>query len=215
MTAAVSQGLARCPVCELLHRVPQQAARARTACSRCGSVIGFRRPDSLSRAWAFLLAAAVFYVPANLLPVMVVGRLGHEEADTIFSGVQAMLAAGWWAVAGLIFVASITVPLVKLLALAWLLVSVQRRSSWRPADRTRLYRVVEIIGHWSMLDVFVVSITVALIQLGAVANVAAGPGATWFAGVVVLTMFAAMSFDPRLIWDHAEAAQASSPGDRE
>jgi paraquat-inducible protein A len=201
--AAAAKGIARCAICEQLHQVPAGAADQRTLCSRCGSTISLRKPDSLSRTWAFLLTAYLFYAPANLYPVMYVGRLGSAQGDTIFTGVQSMFAAGWWAIGGLIFIASITVPLVKLLALTYLLVSVHRRSAWRPEDRTRLYRFVELIGHWSMLDVFVVSITVALIQLGALADVSAGPGATWFAGVVVLTMLAAMSFDPRLIWDNA------------
>jgi len=135
---------------------------------------------------------------------MYVGKLNESEGDTILSGVQAMFAAGWYVVGFLIFFASITVPLAKLLSLTFLLVSVQRRSHWKPRLRTVLYRIVEYVGRWSMLDMFVVSLTVALIQLGAVANVQPGPGATWFAGVVVVTMLAAMSFDPRLIWDSIE-----------
>ena len=119
-----------------------------------------------------------------------------------------MYAAGWWAIGSLIFFASITVPIAKLLILTFLLASVERRSRWNPRERTFLYRIVEYIGRWSMLDMFVVSLTVALIQLGAVANVQPGPGATWFAGVVVITMLAAMSFDPRLIWDSLEIQQA-------
>ena len=118
-----------------------------------------------------------------------------------------MFAAGWWVVGGLIFVASITVPLAKLLALTGLLISVHRGSKWSPRERARLFQLVDVIGHWSMLDVFVVSITVALVNLGAIANVQAGPGATWFAAVVVLTMLAAMNFDPRLIWDALSAEE--------
>jgi paraquat-inducible protein A len=151
-----------------------------------------------------VIAATLCYVPANLFPVMVVAGPGGSEADTILSGVQAMFAAGWFVVGGLIFFASITVPVLKLLTLYGLLISVQRRSHWRPRDRTRLYRIVEIVGRWSMLDMFVVSLTVALVQLGAVASVEPGIGASFFAAVVVLTMFAASSFDPRLIWDAME-----------
>jgi paraquat-inducible protein A len=163
-----------------------------------------RKQDSLARTWALLIAATLCYVPANVFPVMVVAGPGGSEADTILSGVQAMFAAGWWAVGGLIFFASITVPVLKLLTLFGLLISVQRRSRWRPRDRTRLYRIVEVIGRWSMLDMFVVSLTVALVQLGAVASVEPGIGASFFAAVVVLTIFAASSFDPRLIWDAME-----------
>jgi paraquat-inducible protein A len=204
MTAvAATRRLARCPVCERLHRIPESGLAGSGSCTRCGSSISLRKPDSLARSWAFLVSAFVFYIPANVYPVMTVGQLGKADPDTIISGVIAMFQAGWWVVGLLIFVASIMVPLTKLLVLTYLLISVHRGSRWRPRDRTRLYRVVEVIGHWSMLDVFVVSITVALIQLGVVANVEAGPGATWFAAVVVLTMLSAMSFDPRLIWDRA------------
>jgi paraquat-inducible protein A len=138
---------------------------------------------------------------------MYVGRLGKVEGDTILSGVQSMFAVGWWAVGFLIFFASITVPVLKLLILFGLLVSIKRRSRWNPRERTRLYRVVEIVGRWSMLDMFVVSLTVALVQLGVVANVEPGIGASFFAAVVVLTIFAASSFDPRLIWDAMEEHQ--------
>ena len=199
-TAAYAN-LIRCTGCELLSRTkalpPGQVAR----CSRCGTRLHLRKPQSLQRAWALVLTAYVFYVPANLYPVMYTGKLGQSEGDTILSGVQSMFAVGWWAVGTLIFFASITVPLLKLVSLTFLLASVQIGSRWNPRQRTVLYHLVEYIGRWSMLDMFVVSLTVALIQLGIVANVQPGPGATWFAGVVVITMLAAMSFDPRLIWD--------------
>jgi paraquat-inducible protein A len=167
-------------------------------------VIARRKADSLARTWALLIAAGICYVPANVFPVMVVTGPGGREPDTILSGIQAMFAAGWYVIGSLIFFASITVPVLKLLSLAGLLVSVQRRSHWRPAERTRLYRIVEVVGRWSMLDMFVVSLTVALVQLGAVANVEPAIGASFFGAVVVLTMFAAASFDPRLIWDAME-----------
>jgi paraquat-inducible protein A len=194
----------RCASCERLHTEPQLPAGARAQCTRCGALLARRKADSLTRSWAFLLAALVCYVPANLLPVMVVSGPGGSQADTILSGVESMFAAGWYEVAVLIFFASITVPVLKILSLIFLLVSVQRRSSWRPEERTRLYRIVEIVGRWSMLDMFVVSLSVALVQLGAVANVEPATGAVFFAAVVVLTLFAARSFDPRLIWDGIE-----------
>ena len=197
-------GLVRCGSCEKLLRTRPLAPGARARCSRCGAALSHRKPRSLARTWALLLAAAICYVPANLLPVMEVAGPGGSEADTILSGVQAMLAAGWYVVALLIFFASITVPLLKILSLMGLLISVQRRSHWRPRDRAVLYRVVEIIGRWSMLDMFVLSLMVALVQLGVVATTDPRIGATFFAAVVVLTMFAAQSFDPRLIWDAME-----------
>ena len=197
-------GLVRCGSCEKLLRARPLTAGARARCARCGAALSHRKPRSLARTWALLLAAAICYVPANLLPVMEVAGPGGSEADTILSGVQAMFAAGWYVVALLIFFASITVPLLKILSLMGLLISVQRRSHWRPRDRAVLYRVVEIIGRWSMLDMFVLSLMVALVQLGVVATTEPQIGATFFAAVVVLTMFAAQSFDPRLIWDAME-----------
>jgi len=176
----------------------------RGRCPRCGATIARRKPGSLSRTWALVIAACVLYVPANVFPVMIVAGPGGSQADTILSGVQAMFAMGWYPVGVLIFFASITVPVLKLVILISLLVSVQRRSHWRPRDRAVLYRVVEVVGRWSMLDMFVVSLTVALVQLGALANVRPAIGATFFGGVVVLTMLAASSFDPRLIWDGIE-----------
>ncbi len=204
MPTATGSSMLRCDDCGKLSRWESFQAGYGTRCSRCGSVREDHRAGSLARTWAFLLAAYVLYIPANLYPVMIVGRLGTEVPDTIMSGVLSMFAAGWYVVGGLIFFASITVPGLKLLSLTGLLISVQWKSRWRPRDRTVLYRVVELIGRWSMLDMFVLSLTGALIQLGQAATVEPGIGATCFAGVVVLTIFAAKSFDPRLIWDAME-----------
>ncbi len=201
---AAGAGLVRCGSCDMLLRARAMPAGGRASCPRCGATIAQRKPGSLSRTWALVIAACVLYVPANVFPVMIVTGPGGSQADTILSGVQSMFAMGWYVVGGLIFFASITVPVLKLTILISLLVSVERRTRWRPRDRTVLYRVVEVVGRWSMLDMFVVSLTVALVQLGAVANVEPGIGATFFAGVVVLTIFAAASFDPRLIWDAME-----------
>jgi paraquat-inducible protein A len=201
---AAGAGLVRCGSCDLLLRAKAMPTGGRASCPRCGATIAQRKPGSLSRTWALVIAACVLYVPANVFPVMIVTGPGGSQADTILSGVQSMFAMGWYVVGGLIFFASITVPVLKLTILISLLVSVERRTRWRPRDRTVLYRVVEVVGRWSMLDMFVVSLTVALVQLGAVANVEPGIGATFFAGVVVLTIFAAASFDPRLIWDAME-----------
>jgi paraquat-inducible protein A len=132
--------------------------------------------------------------------------LGKAQADTIMSGVIYFIHSGMWPIALIIFVASILVPVLKLITLTFLLVTVQRKSTWRPKDRTRLYRITEAVGRWSMVDIFVVTILVALVNLGNLATIKAGPGAGFFAAVVVITMFAAMSFDPRLIWDAKESA---------
>lgn len=165
-----------------------------------------RKPDSLARTWALTLTAYILYIPANLLPVMTVMMSGRGEPDTILSGVKALLVSGMWPLALLVFFASITVPVLKLLVLTYLLLSVQFKSRWRPRERTILYRLTESIGRWSMIDIFVIAILVAVVKLGALATIEAGPGAVAFGGVVVVTMFAAMSFDPRLIWDGMEDA---------
>jgi len=155
-------------------------------------------------AWALLLAAAIMYIPANVLPMTITSALGSVQADTIMSGVIYFMHSGSWEIAAVIFIASIFVPMAKLAILIFLLVSVQLRSRWRPRDRTVLYRITELAGRWSMVDVYVVTILVALVKLGAVASIEAGPAAVYFACVVVLTMLAAESFDPRIIWDVIE-----------
>jgi paraquat-inducible protein A len=191
-----------CDVCELV--VPRGAALQdgrRLRCPRCTDVLHHRKPESLQRTWALTIAAIVFYVPANVLPIMTVTSLGRSQSDTIFSGVVFLLTHGMWPLAAIVFVASVFVPLLKILILVFLLISVHARSSWRPRERTRLYRITETIGRWSMVDVYVVTILVALVRLGNLASVEAEAGAIFFCAVVVITMLAAMSFDPRLIWD--------------
>jgi len=176
-------------------------AHASCYCPRCGALLHKRKPHSVARTWALIIAAILLYLPANLLPVMASSGLGSVQEDTILSGVIYLFKSGMWPLALLVFFASIVVPLVKLLILIVLLLSVQLRWSWRPRERTRLYRITEAIGRWSMVDIYVVTILVALVHVGILANVEAGLGAVFFGGVVVMTMFAATSFDPRLIWD--------------
>lgn len=203
--AARRQHAVGCHTCALLCTVADRAAaHAHPECPRCGATLHDRKPNSITRTWALLIAAAIFYIPANVLPVTTVTSLGHTQSDTIMSGVVYFLLHGEWPLALLIFFASVFVPLLKILVLGYLLISVQRRSQWRPAERTRLYRVTETIGRWSMVDVYVVTILVALVKLGNLATIEAGYGAVFFCAVVIVTMFAAMSFDPRLIWDRLE-----------
>ncbi len=202
---AQSASLLSCGVCHLLVRKPPGAADPAGRCPRCGAALRARKPDSVARTWALVIAALVFYVPANVLPITKVTSLGVVQSDTILSGVIYFIHSGMWPIALVIFIASVFVPLLKLLILMLLLVSVQLRSRWRPKDRTRLYRITEAIGRWSMVDIFVVTILVALVHLGALANIEAQAGAAFFAAVVVITIFAAMSFDPRLIWDAKES----------
>jgi paraquat-inducible protein A len=175
-------------------------------CPRCGTRLHLRKPDSVSRTWALLAAATMLYVPANVMPVMKTSSLFGAESDTIMSGVVYLWTSGSWPLAVVVFVASVMVPMMKIVALAFLNFSVQRRWTWQPSQRARLYRVVEVIGRWSMLDIYVIAILVALVQLQALATIQAGPAALAFAAVVVLTMVAAMSFEPRLIWDPVEHA---------
>lgn len=201
---ARNAGQISCHSCHLLCRVGSASAGGVLICPRCGSKLHQRKPNSLKRTWALVLAAAVFYIPANLLPVTTVISLGKAQSDTIMSGVIYFIHTGMWPIALVIFVASILVPMLKLIILTFLLITVQLKSAWRPKDRTRLYRITEAIGRWSMVDIYVVTILVALVNLGNLATIKAGPGAAFFAAVVVITMFAAMSFDPRLIWDAKE-----------
>ena len=195
-------GLTSCHSCHLLCELGKHASGR--LCPRCGAALHDRKPNSIARTWALVLAAIIFYIPANLLPITTVISLGQAQSDTIMSGVIYFLHSGMWPIALVIFLASVFVPLLKLLILIFLLISVQRKSSWRQQDRTRLYRITEIIGRWSMVDIFVVTILVALVHLGGLATIHAGPGAIFFGAVVVTTIFAAISFDPRLIWDTEE-----------
>ena len=199
--AAASVGLWTCTLCKLVSKSPSQSLAAR--CPRCGARIHAREPHAVARTWALLITAAMLYIPANVLPVMGTNSLFGFQKDTILSGVVYLWTSGSRPLSLLVFIASITVPLLKLTSLAFLLASVQFRSAWRPDQRARLYRIVEFIGRWSMLDIYVGAILVALVHFQGLATIVAGPGATAFGAVVVLTMFAAMSFDPRLIWDSA------------
>ena len=197
-------GLVSCHDCHLLNRIPKISAYEFAYCSRCGGELHQRKPNSLKRTWALLIAAMVFYIPANVLPMTITSAIGTTQADTIMSGVIYFVTSGSWEIALIIFVASVFVPFLKFAILIYLLLSVQFKSIKRPKDRTRLYRFTEAIGRWSMLDIYVVTILVALVKLGFLADIEAGPAAIYFAAVVVTTMIAAESFDPRLIWDVVE-----------
>jgi paraquat-inducible protein A len=202
---AAQASLIRCHKCELVSPISATAQEGQgQRCPRCGTRLSQRKPQSVQRTWALVASAALLYIPANLLPMMTVSMMHSDESDTIMSGIIVLFNAGWYPVAILIFFASILVPMFKLLGLTGLLIAVHLKSAWRPRDRTVLYRIIEYIGRWSMLDIFTTSLLVALVQLGDVASIEAGPAATCFGGVVILTIFAAMSFDPRLIWDSME-----------
>jgi paraquat-inducible protein A len=168
---------------------------------RCGTRLCFRKPNSIQRTLAFLIAAYALYLPANLLPITVTRSIFGTQEDTILSGVAYLWNSGSWAIALVVFVASVVVPLFKLFSLTLLVISVQRRWHWEPLRRMKLYRFIETIGRWSMLDVYVVTILVALVQVQSLAAISPGSGVLAFAAVVVLSMLATMAFEPRLIWD--------------
>ncbi len=193
--------LAGCHACGL---VLDLSGPAHAMCPRCGAHMHHRKRDSLNRTWALVITAFILYIPANLFPVMTVISFGRGHPDTILSGVKAFIEADMWPLALLVFFASVTVPMMKLWGLVFLLISVQRKSSWRLRDRAVLFRIIESVGRWSMIDIFMISILIALVKLEAIATIEPGIGATSFAGVVVVTMIASMMFDPRLMWDAVE-----------
>jgi len=197
-SSAIQHDLQSCQHCDLL--VPNN----REKCPRCNSRLHIRKTNSIERTWAMILSAGVLFIPANVYPVMTVTRFGAGEPSTILGGVIHLIEVNMIPLALLILFASIVVPILKLLILSYLLISIKRRSSWRLRDRTLLFRFAEGIGALSMVDIFLVAIMTALVRLDALATVQPGIGASFFAAVVVLTMFAAHSFDPRLIWDHGD-----------
>jgi paraquat-inducible protein A len=197
--------LVGCHTCQLVSRIDQLGGHAEALCPRCGSPLHRRKPNSLGRAWSLLLTAAMLYIPANLYPVMTFQSLGSGEPSTILGGVEELIGANMWPLALIVFVASILVPCLKLVSMCFLLLSVPARSRWRLKDRTLIYRLNELVGRWSMVDVFVMSLLVALVQLGSLASIVPGPGIVAFGSVVVLTMLTALTFDPRLMWDAAGA----------
>lgn len=205
--AAAGQQLTGCHTCGLINAV---GSGADMRCRRCHERLHSRHPYSLQRTWAFLVAAAVMYIPANLYPIMNVTSLGKTSSSTIIGGVVELYQTGSWPVAIVIFIASVMVPVGKLFALSWLCIVVKRRHRLNTRSRILLYRITEFIGRWSMVDVFVVSILVALIRAGALMSISPGPAELAFGAVVVLTMLAAMSFDPRLIWDRPLPRDAAS-----
>jgi len=202
---AMAQGLQSCEGCGLLSRPAPGAHEGR--CPRCDEKLEFRKPASLDRTLAYLIAAAICYVPANLLPVMNTITSGGSESDTIMQGVVLLWSPTGWPLSLIVLFASIMIPSAKILALLYLVLTVRSGPLKNNNQRVRMYRMVEIVGRWSMVDVFVDTFTVSLIQLQPLMSVEPGPGLLFFAAVVVLTMLAVESFDPRLIWDSADAKE--------
>jgi len=202
---AMELGLQSCEVCGLLSRPEPREDEGR--CPRCDEELSFRKPGSIQRTWALLIAAALCYIPANVLPVLTTVTAAGRESDTILQGVVLLWSPTGWPLSLIVLFASFMIPSAKILALGYLLVTVQRGSIENNGQRVRVYRVVELIGRWSMVDVFVDTFTAALIQLQPLMAVEAAAGLPFFAAVVVLTMLAAESFDPRLIWDPASSRE--------
>ncbi|AHX12404.1 paraquat-inducible protein A [Dyella jiangningensis] len=191
-------GLVGCHVCGMVCR---DVEAPDAACPRCGSSLHKRKAASYSRTWALLVAAFLFYIPANVLPIMRTVSVGDVDDNTILSGIIELWVKGSPDLAIIVFTASIVVPVLKFFALSLLLISAQRGSQWAQRQRSKLYRLVEFIGYWSMLDVFVVALLTALVQFGFFSQVEPLPGVVYFGLTVVITMLASMTFDPRLIWD--------------
>ncbi|MBK5002771.1 paraquat-inducible membrane protein A [Pseudomonas sp. S31] len=200
---AIDAGILVCNECHELNRQVDDG-KGQT-CTRCGAVVHGRRPNSIVRTWALLITASILYIPANILPIMTVSTLGQGSPDTIMSGVITLLKHGMIPIAAVVFIASILVPTFKLVGIGLLLYSVQRRQPLSARQRIWMYRFIEFIGRWSMLDIFVIAILVAVVNFGRIASVEANLGAVAFASVVILTMLAALTFDPRLIWDNTES----------
>lgn len=198
---AAALGLAVCHVCG--RAAPAELHR----CPRCDAPVHLRKPDSIQRTAALLVTAVVLLVPANVLPIMQTEHLGRVTPSTIVEGVILLWEEGSYPIALVILIASVFVPIAKILILATLCWSVARGSAAGPHDRARLYRLTELVGRWSMIDVFVVAVLVALINLGGLLTIRPGGAALAFAGVVVTTILAALAFDPRLIWDQVRVEE--------
>lgn len=202
-TTALAMSLLSCNICNSLYEISSFDDPENAKCRVCGEHLHPRKPNSISRTWALLISATLFYIPANIYPVMVVDQLGNVEPHTIIGGVIAFVHSGDYPLALLVFFASIFIPIMKILALMLLLISIQFKWKWNPEHRDTIYKVVETIGKWSMVDVFMISILMALVKLGSIVTIVAGLGATFFALVVFITIIAAATFDVRLVWDNA------------
>jgi paraquat-inducible protein A len=201
----VEKGLGSCEVCHQIISFPEGGAKDRTAlCPRCGCIAHQRTPNSIQESWALVIASIIFYIPANSLPMMRVDSLDGVHSDTILSGVIYFFNSGSYFIALVIFIASIIVPITKMIILIYLLISIELKSTIRKNERRRLYVLTEIIGKWSMVDVYVVAMMIALVHFEGLTVITTGSGAIFFLLVVVTTMLSAMRFDARLIWDIKE-----------
>ncbi len=192
-------GLTHCLECRLL--TAKRHGVVETHCPRCGARLDSRKPASLTRTWALLISSLIFLFPANLLPIMTVTYLGERQPNTIMEGIEQFIQSGSYFIALLIFFASILVPVFKVVGIMLIMISIQNKWKTWSRHKTLMFRIIKFIGRWSMLDIFVMAIMVALVNLGMLSSIAPAPAATYFAAVVVLTMLAANTFDTRLIWE--------------
>jgi paraquat-inducible protein A len=186
--SALSASLTGCHTCNQVARIDNNHHHQALLCPRCGAKLHPRIHNSLLITWMLVTLAFLFYIPANVLPMTRVVGLGQVQEDTIMSGVIYFIQSGSWYIGLVIFIASVFVPLLKLTLLMFLLISVQRKSQWRPRERTRIYRITELIGRWSMVDIYVVTILIALVNLGVLAYIDSGPAAVYIAAVVINTI---------------------------
>nr|WP_242521616.1 paraquat-inducible protein A [Motiliproteus sp. SC1-56] len=205
---AARQGVAGCPTCGVVNRL---SATGWARCRRCAERYPVRRPHSLQQTWALILAASLMYLPANIYPMMTSQALGQVYPGTILGGIVAMFELGSWFVAIVIFAASVVIPIGKIMLLAWLCLVARRGEGVNARARTRVYRVIDFIGRWSMVDIFVMTIVVSLVQAGSLVSITPGPAALAFGAVVILSMLAVMAFDSRLIWDSPDQATSANP----
>jgi paraquat-inducible protein A len=200
---AIECGLATCSACHHTVKMPPRLDGV-SICPRCNEEVRYRKKNSIEHTWALVIASILFYIPANMLPMMHVHTFAGTQSDTIISGVLYFLHSGSYLIAAVIFIASIIVPITKLLILIYLLMSVHLKNGANKVKKKNLYQLTELIGKWSMVDVYVVAIMIALVHFGGLSEIKAGQGANYFLLVVTLTMIAAMRFDVRLIWDIKE-----------
>ncbi len=201
-TTARQQSLMRCHDCGKLQRIMQQRdSNPVQFCPRCGSHLHMRIPGSVNKTWALVITSLLLYIPANVLPIMTVKQLGVGEPHTIVGGIIELIHSELYPIALIVFVASILVPLLKIIGIILLLLSIHFHWQLGKRERVMLFHMIEFVGRWSMLDIFMIALLTALVSLGQVAEIEAGAGATAFAAVVVLTIVAAKAFDTRLIWD--------------
>ncbi|MBW2708592.1 MAG: paraquat-inducible protein A [Deltaproteobacteria bacterium] len=202
VTTARQAGFVLCRKCHLLSA--QKTLPDNHHCPRCGVRLRLRKPESLARTWALLITSLIFLFPANLLPIMTVISLGEKEPNTIMQGIQYFIQSGTYVVAFLIFFASILVPIAKVTGIMLVLLSIRRKWKGWLRHKTLMFRMIRFIGRWSMLDIFVIALMVAIVEFGTLNSIHAAPAATYFAGVVVSTMLAANTFDTRLIWEETD-----------